>query len=256
VPGHAIGAGGRKVRCTACDHEWFQEPDEPPPAEEDMDFPDDGGDFTPEDIQPIPESVKPLPEGSGLPALPEDVPPPGPRPDYSGLLGYAAAIVVFVLAGAGLFQARETVTGIWPPSAALYSSIGKPVPVTGEGLTFDRVTASVSASNEGAKVLTVAGVIVNLKESEVSIPPMLVVLREDDGAVFDSWRLDPPQAAAAPGTDVPFTTSYPEVPVQVKQVTVSFGDALPAAAAPAEGTEATHDSHAAPAEPAHSGPHH
>lgn len=226
VPGHAIGAGGRKVRCTACDHEWFQESDEPLPADDDeAAFPDDGGDFAPENIEPIPESVKPLPEGSGLPALPEDIPPPKPRRSYGGFVGYTAAVALFALTSVGLVQGREVVAAIWPPSAALYGLIGKPVPVEGEGLTFDRLAASVAVGGEGAKILTVSGVIVNLKEKEVAIPAMQVVLRQEDGTVFDRWRLEPPQPAAAPGADVSFTTSYPEVPVQVKEVTVSFGEA-------------------------------
>lgn len=217
VPQHAIGADGRTVRCTNCQYEWFQEP-------EDMGAPPETFE-PPEDIEPVPEAVMPIPEGSELPVIFENImteSAPAHRGPYPRVMGYAAAAGVFFLIAGALYALHDPVVKIWPASARLYEMAGLSTALPGEGLIFDRVTAAVTVNATGEKVLNVEGVIVNLKSEPVDIPPVSTALREAEGGIFDSWQLDLPENSVPAGADVPFKTSYPEVPNDVKEVTVSF----------------------------------
>ena len=217
VPQHAIGADGRTVRCTSCQHEWFQEPEDGGAPPETFEPPDD--------IEPIPEAVLPIPEGSELPVIFENIMTEGTlahRGPYPRVMGYAAAAGVFFLIAGILYVLHGPVVKIWPPSARLYEMVGLSTKLPGEGLIFDRVTAAVATTEAGEKFLNVEGVIVNLKSQPVDIPPVSTALRAADGGIFDSWQLDLPENSAPAGADVPFKTSYPEVPKDMKEVTVSF----------------------------------
>src|SRR5687767_9418727 len=95
LPTHALGADGRRVRCTNCAHEWFQEPDDMESVE------------PPEDIEPIPESVMPVPDDSGLPALFEPMPDlPPPPPSNGRWSGYATAALLFLAVAGALYAFR------------------------------------------------------------------------------------------------------------------------------------------------------
>ncbi len=126
VPNQALGPAGRRVRCKLCNHEWFQTPEgdsssaqeaepEPPPAEE-----NDTNPRFQEILESIPEAVKPLPPGSDLPALPGATANPSGR---MALMGYAAALVLFLASLAGIWIARESVRTAWPESAVLLDLI-------------------------------------------------------------------------------------------------------------------------------------
>lgn len=219
VPAHAIGADGRAVRCTACQHEWFQEPEDaeaPPEAFE-----------PPPDIEPIPDAVKPIPEGSALPAIPEEIlesaaAEPRPRRARPRAAGYAAAASVFFLIAGMLYVGHGTVVKLWPPAAKLYDLAGIETPAPGEGLIFDRVHASAAPGESGGNVLTVEGAIVNLKDHAAGIPPVHVSVLLADGKVFDSWQAGIAERSIGAGKDVSFKTSYPEAPNDAKEITVSF----------------------------------
>lgn len=222
VPGHAITGEGRRVRCTSCDHEWFQE-SETPPGESAPSF------VPEEDLEPIPESVKPIPEGSELPVI-AALPPARPPRDYGALTGYAAAAGVFFLIAAALFALRGPVTEAWPSAVKLYELAGIAMPIPGEGLILDRVSAVRSADERGGVVLNIEGVVVNLKQHDINVPPLRIALRNAKGEVFDSWNIDPPSRSLAGGEDVGFQASYPDAPNDIREATVSFGDVAAAVA--------------------------
>lgn len=242
VPAHAISGEGRRVRCTSCDHEWFQEPgmlveDAPPPVLE-------------EELEPIPESVKPIPEGSELPVITEP-PLSGPPRDYGALAGYAAAAGVFLLITAVLFMSRGPVTHAWPPAVKLYELAGIAIPVSGEGLIFDRVSALRSADERGGSILNIEGVVVNLKQRDIDVPQLRIALRNAKGEVFDSWNVELPSHRLAGGADVRFQASYPGAPNDIVEATVSFGAAAVAAKGheiSADQKQESEDHHEAPPE--------
>jgi len=247
VPGHAISGEGRRVRCTNCDHEWFQEPEVLPE--------ESAPPFVPEeDLEPIPESVKPIPEGSDLPAIAEP-PPPRPPRDYRALAGYAAAAGVFLLIAAALFALRGPVADAWPPAVKLYELAGIPMPVPGQGLILDRVSAVRAADETGGNMLNIEGVVVNLKNHDIDVPPLRIALRNAKGEVFDSWKIDPPLRSLSGGEDVGFQATYPDVPNDIMEATVSFGNAAVAAAS-ADHKESGEDPHEMPPETEHHEPAH
>lgn len=196
----------------------------------------------PEDVEPIPEAVRPLPQGSDLPAIVNEIQQENAtgrkRKSHPRLSGYAAAAAVFFLVTGVLYLTHGAVVKTWPASARLYELAGLKAPVPGEGLIFDRVNAAVIRNENGANVLNVDGVILNLKDYAIDIPPVYTSLILSDGSIFDSWQMEAPEHTAMPGADVVFKTSYPEVPTNVKEVRVSFGNSMNRAAAVPEAKEA------------------
>lgn len=216
MPDHAIGPDGRRVRCTSCGHEWFQEPDEEITSFE-----------PPQDLEPIPEAVKPVPEGSSLPAISEDLTPrPEPQEEKvreEGMwAGYAAAAAVFILIAAALFALRAPLTQAWPPLYALYEMAGMAPDIAGQGLILDRISAVATRDQEGVSVLKVEGKIINLTGDKVKVPPLQTTLRGDDGASFDSWQIAPPAAEVAPYGELAFETSYPALPENIKDLNIKL----------------------------------
>lgn len=216
VPQHAIGADGRTVRCSSCHHQWFQEPEDLGAPLEDFE--------PPEDIEPIPEGVMPIPEGSDLPAIMEDIAPVDDvvKARHPRALGYAAAAVVFFAIGGALYALHAPIVKIWPPAAMVYEMAGLVSPLPGEGLIFDRVSAVVAPNENGASILNIDGVVVNLTSNSIDMPKIHTTLNLVDGSVSDSWQLNAPENSVGAHSEVQFRTSYPEVQNDVKEVTVSF----------------------------------
>lgn len=219
VPDSALGLDGRRVRCTKCQNEWFQEPEFT-----DAGAGDDSAPAVPDDLEPIPEGVRPIPEGSALPALvgegADQIPPAANR---GGLwAGVAVTAVIFLAAVAGLYVMRDTAVKIWPPSYALYDLAGIAPTVPGEGLIFDRLSAVAAVNEDGIRVLEVQGFIVNLRGSESLLPPVQTALRQGDGTVFDTWKIDPPQPIVPPHGEIEFKTSYSALPDDVKEAALKF----------------------------------
>ena len=245
VPQDAIGRHGRMVRCTACAHQWFQEPDEeaaPLPPEEPVEAPpvDMAVDAPAE--EPIPEGVMPDPDDVALPALPEDVMTDGAGDkSYPRTMGALGAAAVFLLIGGAMYALHQPLVRLWPPASYLYELGGLKAPLPGEGLIFDKLTATVTLAADGGRLLTIEGSIVNLKDHEIEIPPVQTTLLLEGGRTFDSWQQEPPEPVAAPGADIPFKATYPEIPNDVREVTVSFREAARAVIPVEKEAEGAHD---------------
>lgn len=129
VPTQALGEAGRRVRCKVCNHEWFQSPEgdtssssgaeslatEDQPFEESYGPADDSPRFQ-EVLESIPEAIRPLPEGSELPALPGNI---RPKQSRMAMVGYAAALILFIGSLAGIWLAHESIRNAWPESGVL-----------------------------------------------------------------------------------------------------------------------------------------
>src|SRR3982751_4575430 len=114
VPGDAIGPDGREVRCAACHHQWFQEPQE----------------FFQyvEEVEPIPEAVRPVPEGSALPTIRAAGQP------ETGRGGFMAGALVFLLILTGLVAERGKLVHSWLPSYRFYQALHIAPVLPGQGL--------------------------------------------------------------------------------------------------------------------------
>jgi predicted Zn finger-like uncharacterized protein len=203
VPGDAIGAEGREVRCAACHHQWFQEP---------QDF----HQYV-EEVEPIPEAVRPVPEGSALPVIRM----PG-TPEAGRGAGYLAAALVFLLIFTGLVAERGRLIHAWLPSVRFYQALHIAPALPGQGLSLDKITAAVTPDAQGVNTLNLKGHIINTTNRDVKVPPLHASIILDEGTIFNGWQIDPPQLAIVPHGDITFESSYPALPNNAKEVTVNL----------------------------------
>lgn len=244
----SIGEEGRTVKCANCAHQWFQgapeqkgfhkyrdempdldfDLDTPAPAPEPEDEPEVEIAPPEEEFDAIPESVKPLPEDE-----PREERPAKPLPDWTGAVsGYAAAAVVLLGVIGLLGLMKDTVVSAWPPSAIIYETFGADVKYSGEGLIFDRVTAKTDIV-DGKDILTLSGVIINLKSEPVALPSILASLQTEGNEQAASWIIDPQQDTIAAEESIPFSMEYELGSRDVTNASVMFLARAPKAEAPA-----------------------
>lgn len=225
APGE-IRQAGRRVRCSKCGHEWEQYPEDAISDDDDFEIGFDGDDervavvSPPEgdiDLEPIPESVKPQ-HGDFTSLMPPVK--TGGMPDR--LLGYAAALVVFMLTCMTLCLMRNSITVAWPPAAAFYNMMNMPAHGRGDGLVFEEVKAVSAPNEQGVAMLKITGKIGNVRNYTVQVPAIRAELRLGDGKVADSWQVAPPETVIKGNAELAFTTTYPEAPDAVKDVKLSF----------------------------------
>jgi predicted Zn finger-like uncharacterized protein len=215
LPDHMLGPEGRKVRCTNCAHEWFQEPEDDTPAENFQ---------PPADLEPIPEAVRPLPENSELPVLHHSAMQGAAAGAGGNSASYAAGFLVFIATFGLLVMLHGPVGKAWPSSAAFYDLLGIHVPFAGEGLVFDQVSAKVAENPEGERSLHVEGKIINLKRDAMDIPPVTLALRRADGIVVDNVPVTVDKQTLDGEGEITFKTDYPKAPADLKDVNLQFAE--------------------------------
>lgn len=219
LPGGLLGAEGRRVRCSQCAHEWFQEP------EEGESFAD-----TLAKADPIPDSVKPDHEydfvESERPVLPvyteaeSSAAPSG----GGGMAGYLLAGAVLLIALGGAFVFSGAVVRMWPSTLAVYQALHISPSLPGDGLLIDRVRAEVVSGDRGLNILKISGYAMNRREDKkaATVPPLRVTLRRKGGEEIDSWLIVAPQDDLEYESEVAFSTTYPAPPLDAKEVNVRF----------------------------------
>lgn len=248
VPDKALGPTGRKLRCSKCGHQWFQEPvaDKPPAKKRGTDAkpkakakskkkkPPPEPDPEP-DFDAAPSDGEAVDDGE-MRAVRDDAefePPPldglsrfrGPRPPERAkrrlpiaLLVLAAAVVAIP---AVLFAGREAFVDAWPASALLYDKVGLHVPVPGEGLVLQNVY--VQRRQEGAvPLLVVAGEIHNPGEQLRSLPALRGTVLNDRGDAVQSWLFTAEVPQLLPGDTGRFQSELAAPPPDAARVNVTF----------------------------------
>jgi hypothetical protein len=205
---------GRRVRCSACQYIWFQEPDEDEiyegySQEETDDENDD------EHWEPIPESVIPGPQSLNEKILEEMSVVPV-------VTSLAASALLFLLFAAGAVLARNSLVEVWPPSVLLFETAGFETRLPGEGLIFDRVKAFTGYDEHGNEILSVNGKIINLRDRPVFLPPVEARILEEGQRTGQSWKVDIEKKRVNAEKSVKFSTSYPEIGEGIRQVQVGF----------------------------------
>lgn len=213
---------GRRVKCSACQYIWFQEPEE-----------DDGSGRAfegPAEMQRIPDAVRPIPDDFVPPPVPEEPPVRG-MPVTTGL---AASAILFCCLAGYLLMERERVVDLWPPAALLFSTAGFEMEPPGAGLVFDRLRAVSGLDRHGKPRLKVEGKIINLTKQEVKIPQLQGTLRDAGGDDQEQWVFDPPATTMEPESEMPFTAVYDNVPDNVESVNIRMLVSAPAPRTAAE----------------------
>lgn len=260
VPDAAIGPEGRKVRCKSCGNVWKAER-----ADEPLELT-----VSPEEAPAEPPAAEPV-AAHHLAGLPPEALAEAPaeelpkafraRAEQSRRLKRAAAhgvvwaglasMFAAILAGAWLF--RVEVVELWPRAAAAYAAVGSPVNVV--GLQFEAVGARPLANDPGTVV--VSGALRNIRDHEISSPPIRIALLDAHGAEVAHKLLDVRKAPVLPGKVQGFAVLLPDPTAKGVGVDVQFARAAerpkpaahPAEPAPAHGPAADHHV-PAPATPA------
>jgi predicted Zn finger-like uncharacterized protein len=234
IDGHALGEGGRTVRCGACGHSWLQLP-EPAMAEP--------GAEPAAAFEPAPP---PVPAEAGPPPLPEAPLAPdekirrGRRREQAALAEAGAApkrsrgltrvlvwfLFVFVVAALvlGGYRFRHEVVRLWPPAMKLYEVIGLTVdPPSGYFLRVPQDSLRFRRdSDSGVPILVVSGEIHNSSDKPQRVAPMRVVLLDKENRPLRTERLKIEERVVEPGGRAPFKVSISNPPPEASAVRITF----------------------------------
>jgi len=228
VPSQNIGAEGRRVRCSHCDYEWFQEfvdeGEEDSESESDLPVEDEieeDDEDQEEVIEPIPDSVKPVPDSSEVPAI------SGrshvlSKTQQQFIRGYQAACVVLIIIIAGLGFFKNIIVMTWPFSLALYEFVGLDVTIVGEHLIFENIEAKVMKNSSGTASLYIEANILNLSEKESQIPTIMATLIDIQGNEIEKWLVEIETTSVLPKAQVEISSVYPNISEETKEVNLRF----------------------------------
>lgn len=251
VPDKALGATGRKLRCSQCGHQWFQEPKpEKPAAKAGAKAGTRPGTKTGTKGKPKPKAKsKPTPspeveeefdetppDDGDLRAMPGDEemePPPlggvsrfrGSRPAERPPRRLPVPLLVLVAAAlaipAVLFAGRGALVDAWPASALLYDATGLHVEVPGEGLVLQNVY--VQRRQEGSvPLLVVAGEIHNPTDHMRSLPALRGTVLDGHGDAVQSWLFTAEAPQLLPGDTGRFQSELAAPSPGAAKVNVTF----------------------------------
>jgi predicted Zn finger-like uncharacterized protein len=242
IDGHALGPGGRTVRCGACGHSWLQLPE---PALSDQDAtlgappspaltiprietqaPDDAAEAPPPTIaaaEPKPETKRGRrrAEAEAAAAAAEGR---RPRSGLSRILVWF--LFVFIVAGIalGAYKYRNDVVRLWPPAMKLYEVLAIDVePPTGLGLHVPQESLRFRREAEGGiPILVVSGEILNVSSRAQRVTPMRILLLDKENKVLRTERVKIDDRTLEPGKRLPFQTSIPNAPPEAAAVRITF----------------------------------
>jgi len=134
-----------------------------------------------------------------------------------GVLALLVAIVV------GLFAlAPSTTVSILPGAAKVYSMLG--MPVGAQGLVFEGVR--YGWSNDGSQtVLEVQGNVKNTSGATMTVPTVVIALRDEKGEEISEWTTEVGEAELSAGEEAPFLRQIPSPPSNVRSLKVRFAKA-------------------------------
>jgi predicted Zn finger-like uncharacterized protein len=190
-----LGADGRTLRCAICRDTWFVKPDGALPGAAARD-----------------EGATEIPQ-SGQGSAPERPKPAATRGLALG--GLAGLAVAGWLAFPGVFPSVEQ----WAATGG--RALMERVRHADAQLTFRNVTSELDP-RAGDAVLIVRGEISNGSAREATLPPLEILVRNEDEQVLATWTSAPPRPNLGPGEAVRFETRLASPPPEGRQVRVHF----------------------------------
>ncbi len=191
-----LGEEGRKVRCGECSSVWLQpreeESDDDELYEDDVLNEDDDIEDESEDIAFI-DMVENDDEPASAPAIdiiqgqPSSTPSSSDRKGHTG--GRIAAGILFIFVLAGLWMLKPTITQAWPAMHSVYGIFGNAETVlSNNDISFERFDVLQSG-----QVLEINGMIYNLKDEAITLPPLKISMKNKAGDVLESKIITLPQ---------------------------------------------------------------
>ena len=152
---------------------------------------------------------------------PEDIPEPEPIPQVFtvpesmreerrlGRPWVIALIAVLAIGGivGGLIVARKQVVDLWPGANSVYALVGFGVSALGDGLDF-RGTKTEWETVDGADVVVVRGSIVNLTDVPLTVPMILVSLRDSRSEMLQEAIIAPLKPELVAGETIGFKAIF------------------------------------------------
>lgn len=201
----ALAPDGRTVKCSNCEQEWFETPDEGELDGGSHDEGDSSDTYLTQEHEDIPDAIKPFNEYVEEHQQNDDGTDEQSKTKEGGrVAGYLAAAVVGVAVFGALLAFKPAVYSAFPASAGFYHMLGSDISVPGERLVFDRV--KVNALNEQA--ILIEGTILNKTSEEQILRPIEASIRNEAGKVIDKTVLHPPSDVMEAESGLPFRTVY------------------------------------------------
>ncbi|MBX2835028.1 MAG: zinc-ribbon domain-containing protein [Micavibrio sp.] len=205
IPSDRLLPAGRNVKCSNCSEVWFALPD-----------PDELIEELEKTTDQIPESVRPLPDGSNVPVVQDEE---GADHNVKTVMkSVVLVLAVFALSAIALFVLRNKIVAVWPPSAAIYDLVGLNVLIPGEGVEFDRISASINAAGE----IHIEGLMINLKSTPVKVPTVKAIIKNSGGNVIEEWFFAPSKEHLDKEETITFSTIYGNIPLEADSLHLTF----------------------------------
>jgi len=192
-----IGFDGRVVRCGKCGNCWHQMPDDDPRARH------------------AEEAEAPFPRP------PRRHPTAPARRSKGPVFGWVILLLFVAGVAAGGWFERERIVQQFPQLRDAYNLLGIPVGQTGPVLELGQVTTE-SESIDGARVVTVRGVVTNISDQKQTLPPLRVQLTDSEGKVVAEWTFETPQSELDAGGVMAFESQTTDPPREARDLSINF----------------------------------
>ncbi len=207
-----IGVSGRTVKCAACGHSWFVQPE--------------GAQKTAGQAPAHEVYREKVREQSRR------------RSRLVALLTWLFVATIFFGLGVGSVFLRNDIVKSWPQSAAAYRQIG--LDVNPFGLEFDIIERS-RTFNDTLPIVTVSGKVKNVARSDVNAPAVRIHLKDEAGRIVATAYSAIAPSVLGPDSTGSFSSEIEQAPNDSFEIEVSFIDAsaVPAAPKPKDDVPAT-----------------
>jgi predicted Zn finger-like uncharacterized protein len=172
-------------------------------------------------VETVPDVTPgPIPGGSEEAASGERVSrrafskPARPRPKQSSMslvVGWAIYGVVVIGLGSGFYYGRAPLVAMVPEMTRLYDLVGLKPEVYELGLEL-RDLKMVTRQIDGARVVVVEGLVINLSDQDRKIPQLYASVTDAEGIERDRWTFEAASANLPPGGSTNFETVAKNTP--------------------------------------------